>query len=498
MKSIIGITLTLLACLIFINGQANGAILTVTKTADTNDNVCDADCSLREAIFAAAASGDEIQFASPLFDTPQVIALDPVIVTGLVINKSMTITGKGANLLTITRNSGASTTPIFIVQGFNNLNLSGVTISHVNPLEEVGISIVTGTGTINNITNCVITDNRGGINLAGSGTLNLINSTIWNNTLDSGSFTHGAGIKAHVATLNIINSTISGNADNNPDIGNENAGAIRYSGGGNVTITNSTITNNSTLGNGVIPTGGIAHLFGTLTIRNSIVAGNTGGFSDVLSYNSSAPYVSQGYNIIGKNDEAVFYFPVGNPNANNDIVGTSGLPIDPLLTPLGMHGGTTPTHGLQISPIASPAIDNGSSLGGLTTDQRNMLRPVDSSFVTNSGGANANASDIGAFELQAPTAASVSIGGRVLDTSGRGVSRAYVSMIGADNEIRTAQTNSFGYFRFDEVSVGEIYILQVRHKQYSFAPQIITVKNDIKNLNFTVTFKTSSGLSETF
>ena len=35
-------------------GTAHAANLTVTKTADTNDGVCDADCSLREAISAAA------------------------------------------------------------------------------------------------------------------------------------------------------------------------------------------------------------------------------------------------------------------------------------------------------------------------------------------------------------------------------------------------------------------------------------------------------------
>jgi CSLREA domain-containing protein len=38
--------------------QAAGATFTVTKTADTNDGVCDSDCSLREAIVAANASPD--------------------------------------------------------------------------------------------------------------------------------------------------------------------------------------------------------------------------------------------------------------------------------------------------------------------------------------------------------------------------------------------------------------------------------------------------------
>ena len=33
--------------------QVSGATFTVTKTADTNDGICNADCSLREAIDAA-------------------------------------------------------------------------------------------------------------------------------------------------------------------------------------------------------------------------------------------------------------------------------------------------------------------------------------------------------------------------------------------------------------------------------------------------------------
>ena len=54
-------------------------VFTVTKTADTNDGVCNADCSLREAIAAATANvgnDDLIRFASPLFDSAQTITLD--------------------------------------------------------------------------------------------------------------------------------------------------------------------------------------------------------------------------------------------------------------------------------------------------------------------------------------------------------------------------------------------------------------------------------------
>lgn len=42
--------------------EADAATRSVTKFADTNDGVCDADCSLREAI-AVAGAGDTITFA---------------------------------------------------------------------------------------------------------------------------------------------------------------------------------------------------------------------------------------------------------------------------------------------------------------------------------------------------------------------------------------------------------------------------------------------------
>lgn len=49
------------------------ATVTVTKIADTNDGVCDSDCSLREAV-SASKNGDTIVF-SELFNSPQIILL---------------------------------------------------------------------------------------------------------------------------------------------------------------------------------------------------------------------------------------------------------------------------------------------------------------------------------------------------------------------------------------------------------------------------------------
>ena len=88
--------------------SVEAATYAVTKTADTNDGTCNADCSLREAIAAANATidNDVIVFAVPLFASPQTITLGG---TELVVanNGSLTIYGPGANRLTINGNNAS-------------------------------------------------------------------------------------------------------------------------------------------------------------------------------------------------------------------------------------------------------------------------------------------------------------------------------------------------------------------------------------------------------
>ena len=53
--------------------------------------------------------------------------------------------------------------------------------------------------------------------------------------------------------------------------------------------------------------------------------------------------------------------------------------------------------------------------------------------------------------------------------------------------IRTAETNQFGYYRFDDVEAGQTYIFSVSHKTFQFAisPQVIFVQEELSELNFT-------------
>lgn len=87
-------------------------------------------------------------------------------------------------------------------------------------------------------------------------------------------------------------------------------------------------------------------------------------------------------------------------------------------------------------------------------------------------------------EFSQPTAALATVGGRIINDSGRGISRARVTLTNASGEARTVLTNSFGYYRFDEVSAGQTYILSVNHKLYNFTPQAVSVNEAIANFNF--------------
>lgn len=87
----------------------------------------------------------------------------------------------------------------------------------------------------------------------------------------------------------------------------------------------------------------------------------------------------------------------------------------------------------------------------------------------------------------APTAAGVSISGRVLDLNGAGLPKVLVTLSGGTLLVPlTARTSSFGYFKFDDVEVGQVYIISVQSKRYGFGQnlQIISLLDEVTDLVF--------------
>lgn len=90
---------------------------------------------------------------------------------------------------------------------------------------------------------------------------------------------------------------------------------------------------------------------------------------------------------------------------------------------------------------------------------------------------------IGTF---APTAGSVSVSGRVTTAGGRGIRNASISMTDESGLTRVVRSGSFGYYKFENVSAGQTYIVSAKSKRLRFASPtvVITVLDNVSDLDF--------------
>lgn len=101
--------------------------------------------------------------------------------------------------------------------------------------------------------------------------------------------------------------------------------------------------------------------------------------------------------------------------------------------------------------------------------------------VTDANQANNSATDTDTLRA---TAAGVEISGRVFDANGRGLRNAVVAITDENGVTRTVTTSSFGYYRFENVDVGETYLVTVRSKRFRFETRAITVSDSISGVDF--------------
>lgn len=86
----------------------------------------------------------------------------------------------------------------------------------------------------------------------------------------------------------------------------------------------------------------------------------------------------------------------------------------------------------------------------------------------------------------APSAATVSVAGRVTTANGAGISKAIVTFTDQNGNVRRILTGSFGYYRFDDVAAGQTCVLSVGNKRHLFAEptRVVTISDDALEIDF--------------
>jgi hypothetical protein len=195
-----------------------------------------------------------------------------------------------------------------------------------------------------------------------------------------------------------------------------------------------------------------------------------------------------------------FVFPaVGSRTASCTISVTTTGTYDGDIYYLSVGGGGCPNGTANTVTNCIKGQDQVFGIGTETiTDAQTDATPAGTyflfidSFYSSSVGSGAYTLNFNCTTLS-PTAAIVGVGGRVTTANGRPISKARVSVVLPSGESRFTYTNPFGYYRFDDIEVGQAYVFQVSSKanQFSNPSQLITVNDNIEDLNFTADAESS-------
>jgi CSLREA domain-containing protein len=372
-----------------LGGDAFAATISVTTTDDLI--AADGQCSLREAITAAntdnafmgcpAGSGaDQIVLAANEYRLDIAGANEDGNASGdLDIRSDLTIQGAGAD---VTRIRGDRVDRVFDVAGPASIvTIQGVTIRNGAGL--LGGGILVGSGVALLVEDSSLTGNatvQGG-GIASLGTLEVVNSVFHANdaTTGGGIWTGGSGM------------TILRNVTFDSNTSLESGSAASFNA--DATLNNVTISQNIADSDFNDSGDGAVEVSANVAVANSIVArnldlsiGGSGLVSPDCAVTGAGSLTSNGHNLVGIIGNACNLAVAGT----GDQSGTAAQPLNPLLQPFGIYGGTVEVF---LPTAASPAVEAGNpSAAGQpfaceSTDARGVVRP------------QAARCDIGAAEL---------------------------------------------------------------------------------------------------
>lgn len=89
-----------------------------------------------------------------------------------------------------------------------------------------------------------------------------------------------------------------------------------------------------------------------------------------------------------------------------------------------------------------------------------------------------------------PTSANATISGRAATPTNIGIPRAVITLTDQYGVTRRALTNGLGTYAFDNVPVGETYVISIANKRHAFTEptRVITVSDNVANLDFEAIF----------
>lgn len=90
-----------------------------------------------------------------------------------------------------------------------------------------------------------------------------------------------------------------------------------------------------------------------------------------------------------------------------------------------------------------------------------------------------------AADFLAPTAALVSISGRVISFDGRPAPRVRVLITAPDGSIRSTNSSSFGLYRIEGLDAGQTYVITAGSKGFDFISIVVTLNEDVSGFDLT-------------